>query len=372
MKNTKRRTRPQPATPEEILQELAALPKSDPTQPLTTEEGTLPSQAEFFEAARAAGVAYRRACGLASRANLDPSVAHHVRGRLFKLRHDLDARIEATLLAQFAEGSLPPSRLLKRQVFGFCKKQGVSFRLSLSTCVPTALCGGGCYAHDGRERVTSTIISGCYNTVLCGLFESGRISPEDIRPLVEKAVSLARLDQQLAARDFGFQRRARIRLAHVGEIAAFPKFANWLGSTVASLSDGSVDCIVYTRHPNVTQLDTSALIVNLTLDEASESRRKWAISGTRVVWSAWGGRLDPQADVNFLEHHDNGQHSVPAGAGHVCPVTVASVERRVCDEFACVRCFEPPGESAAAPLVVHDIEVNRVVRRPRHRSMLGE
>jgi hypothetical protein len=364
--------RAKPATFEEVLQNIAPCLEADATAPLLSVTGRLPSFTDFFATAQAAGVPYRKACGLASRKNLDAAEASEVRSRLFRLRHILDSRIEATLLMLLGSGAVSRSKLLKRQVFGFCKKQGVSFRLSLSTCVPSPLCGGGCYAHDGRERVTSTILSGCYNTLLCKLFESGDLLEEDLRPAVAKAVSLAQLDRQLAMQEFGFERRARIRLAHVGEIAAFPRFANWLGRTVADLSDSSVDCIVYTRHPKVSQLDTSTLVVNLTVDETSEKRRSWAKEGVRVVWSAWGGRLDSTAAVNFLEHHDNSQHSEPNGEGNVCPVTLASSERRVCDEFSCVRCFDHPEREARTPAEDRVFEISLPPRRTRHRSMLAE
>jgi hypothetical protein len=364
--------RGKPATFDEVLRDIGPSLEADATEPLLTPSGQLPSLNQFFATAQAAGAGYRKACGLASRKNLQAVQQREIRGQLFRLRHVLDSRIEATLFALLESGVMSPSRLLKRQVFGFCKKQGVSFRLSLSTCVPSPLCGGGCYAHDGRERVTSTILSGCYNTVLCKLFESGGLPESDLRAVVAKAVSLAQLDRQLAMQEFGFTRRARIRLAHVGEIAAFPAFANWLGRVVADLSGGSVDCIVYTRHPKVAQLDVSKLVVNLTLDETSEKRRTWARPGVRVVWSAWGGRLDSSAAVNFLEHHDNDQHSEPTGEGNVCPVTLASTEHRVCDEFACVRCFDRPDGASQSPVGNHLFEISMPPRRTRHRSMLSE
>ncbi len=91
----------------------------------------------------------------------------------------------------------------------------------------------------------------------------------------------------------------------------------------------------------VEELDVNKMVVNLAIDEASDIRRKWARKGVRVVWSAWNSKLDPSADVNFLEHHEF-THSSPQGKGQVCPATAADTERRFCDAFGCVRCFESP------------------------------
>ena len=144
---------------EQVLGGLEKIKSADPSSPLLTEGGSQVGPSELFSAAQAAGVAYRKGCGMASRKHLGPEDRRRVRNLLFRARFVLDSRIETTITELIEAGKVPISRLLKRQVFGFCKKQGVSFRLSLSTCVPTPLCGGGCYAHDGRERVTSTILS---------------------------------------------------------------------------------------------------------------------------------------------------------------------------------------------------------------------
>jgi hypothetical protein len=351
---------------------LESFLSEDSAAPLSDSRGGPLRARQLFESAQEAGRIYRTAAGFVSRKRIAKESRDRVRGWLFRARHLLDSRIEATIWDLINREELRFSRLLNRQVFGFCKKQGVSFRLSLSTCVPSRLCGGGCYAHDGRERVTSTILSGCYNTVLCEAFEQGRIAAEELVPSVRKAIHFARLDRQLSDREYGFSRRARIRLAHVGELAAFPKFANWLGETVMQISKGEVDCVIYTRHPNVSMLDTSVLVINLTIDASSENRRDWVRPGVRPVWSAWDGLLDPNAAVNFLEHHDHGQHALPQGAGNVCPVTLANTARRVCDEYACVRCFEPPcdGDHKEPPPQLFEIAVP--ARRVRHRGMLIE
>ncbi|MDG2012339.1 MAG: hypothetical protein P8J33_02470 [Pirellulaceae bacterium] len=325
----------------------------------------------LFSAVQAAGKPYRAACGFVSRKKVDPEEERLVRERLYAVRANLDRRIECTLREMFASGQIRWDKLLRRQVFGFCKKQGVSFRLSLSTCVPTKLCGGGCYAHDGRERVTSTILSGAYNTLLCEAFESGELPAPRLLPSIKKAIELAKRDAKLAEREFGFKRRARIRLGHVGEVTAFPQFVNWLGRTITDHSEGTVDTIVYTRHPSVVELDTSIVVVNLTLDKVSQNRRRWVKPGVRVVWSAWDGELDADSEVNFLEHHDHDQHSSPSGEGPVCPVTIASTARRVCDEFRCTKCFDRVGALKSEPEAYVTL-AERPKRRVRHRSHLQE
>lgn len=302
----------------------------------------------FFAAAQCEGELYRKGCGMASRKKISVEHRRNIRRHLFRSRYILDSRIENTLLDLIRSGALPVRRLLTRNVFGFCKKQGVSFRLSLSTCKPSPLCGGGCYAHDGRERVTSTILSGCYNTVLVRLWEEGRLADDALLPHISRAVELAKADAVFASKEYGVFRRPRVRLAHVGELAAFPSFANWLGQKICDVGQNEVDAVVYTRHPNVKDLDTRVLVVNLTIDASSERRRQWKKDGVRLVWSAWDGQLDSESEINFLEHHDNGVHFEPVGEGQICPVTHSSSELRFCDAFGCTHCFDKVGQSENA------------------------
>jgi len=356
---------------EGVLEGLETMNLVPPKTPLTVVGGGRVTPSDLFSAAQVAGHPYRIGCGMASRKAIEPANSRRVRALLFRARYVLDSRIEATISQLLDAGEISMSRLLKRQVFGFCKKQGVSFRLSLSTCVPSPMCGGSCYAHDGRERVTSTILSGCYNTLIAHYWESGELSGTLLQPHINRAVELAKSDADFAKKEYGSSRRARIRLAHVGELAAFPKFANWLGNAIREASDGAVDGVLYTRHPKIKDLDVKSLIINLTVDESSENRRAWARDGVRVVWSAWDGKLDPTAEVNFLEHHDNGQHAKPDGHGLVCPVTDAATEHRFCDAFHCTKCFDVPNANAAAS---EQRMHTRVIDAPRTRrqSLLHE
>jgi hypothetical protein len=359
---------------DDVLRALEKMSSKSPNSKLTN-GGKAVGVAELYKAAQAAGDAYRKGCGMASRKQLPEVSRQKVRKLLFRARYVLDSRIENTIYSLIKSGSMPVTKLLKRQVFGFCKKQGVSFRLSLSTCVPSPLCGGGCYAHDGRERVTSTILSGCYNTIIARLFDEKLIGESDLLPHVKKAVDLAKEDTKFSKKEYGHARRGRIRLSHVGELAAYPKFANWLGHAIREVSAGTVDGVIYTRHPKIKDLDTNALVINLTIDESSEGRRKWRRDGVRLVWSAWGGHLDPEAEVNFLEHHDHGQHAKPHGVGEVCPVTVATTEQRFCDAFHCTKCFDDPNDDATSNSSDHHkikghfrTRTQKMVREPKKNS----
>jgi hypothetical protein len=337
---------------------------------LEASTGGLTPPDHFFSSATAAGHSYRVVCGVASRRQLSPELRSQARTVLFRARSSLERRLENTIQEYIDRRYWSVNRLLQRQVFGFCKKQGVSFRLSLSTCVPSKMCGGGCYAHDGRERVTSTILSGCYNTVVARMWQAGRISDEQLRPHIRRAITLAVMDRDFAFKEYGHSRRARIRLAHVGEVAAFPRFANFIGAVVSNLSNGEVDTIVYTRHPKLRELDSKTLVVNLTLDDSSVDRRRWATDEVRIVWSAWNGRLSEDAEINFLEHHDHGQHAIPIGAGNVCPVTISSTSERFCDSFKCAKCFTPPNSTVPQDQEINAQRTERRSLRTRHLSML--
>jgi hypothetical protein len=349
---------------ERVLDGLERMISVSPKTPLTVEGGGRVAPSDLFSSVRIAGHPYRMGCGMASRKRIDPVNSRRVRALLFRARYVLDSRVETTVSQLLDDDSIPINRILKRQVFGYTKKQGVSFRLSLSTCVPSPLCGGGCYAHDGRERVTSTILSGCYNTIIAKRWEDGEIPDSMLLPHVERAIGLAKADARFAKSEYDIDRRARIRLAHVGELAAYPRFANWLGHNIRELSGGEVDGVVYTRHPNVCDLDKAALIINLTVDESSENRRQWATDGIRVVWSAWDGKLDPTAEINFLEHHDHGQHASPSGKGSVCPVTSTQTEHRFCDAFHCTKCFDDPlANKAVETAAVNNQPANSIQTR---------
>jgi len=141
-------------------------------------------------------------------------------------------------------------------------------------------------------------------------------------------------------------RRPRIRFAHVGEFAAFPEFANALARLVRESSDGGVDCVVYTRHPDARLLDPDLFVVLFSLDESSEDRRRFVPAAARVVRSAFGGQIIDTVDVNFLEHH-RWVHIKPVGTGNICPSTAPDTKVRTCDACRCDFCFIPKTVSSA-------------------------
>jgi hypothetical protein len=222
--------------------------------------------------------------------------------------------------------------------------------MPLSTCSPTRLCAGACYAHDVLDAVPASVVRGAVNGIIAERFEHGH---QDSRQAIlarlqlqtQRAICAAL--QEVRALGLGWTRRPYIRFSHVGEIAAFPQFANALAHQVRQLSGGEVDCVVYTRHPRARDLDPGLLVINFTLDKSSQARKSWAPPRARIVFSAFGGELSPEAEVNFLEHH-RWFHASPSGTGTVCPTTLPETKARRCDAVRCDRCFKPPAQSDTA------------------------
>ena len=128
---------------------------------------------------------------------------------------------------------------LTKAFFGYSLKQGVSLRYALVSCVPTELCGGRCYAHDGRDRDLHMVFRGCLNFSVGSRFENGKESvrheiSQKLKAACVAAVDAAREDQKRAVRE-GYSRTARIRFSHVGEIASTPNFANHLADLIHSV-----------------------------------------------------------------------------------------------------------------------------------------
>lgn len=186
------------------------------------------------------------------------------------------------------------------------------------------------------------------NGWLAGAFESGngatrKLILKELVPHARSAVRNAR--KELEALPEGFKRRAFIRFSHVGEIVYFPDFSNALAALVHEQSDGDVDCVVYTRHRNVTKLRPELWVINFTLDPSSIVRKSWAPSHARIVFSAFGGVTSNVAEVNFLEHHRHGHMPRVAGTGQICPATAPETIVRTCDSCRCNRCFVKPTQS---------------------------
>ena len=237
------------------------------------------------------------------------------------------------------------SAVLSNSFFGSSKKQGTSLRMPLTTCHPTALCAAGCYAHDVLDATPGAMVRGAMNGWLASQYEQGssRIRA-NILDRLERHCRLAIRSafKELEALPPGYKRRPYIRFSHVGEIVAYPAFANALAHQVINLSKGQVDCVVYTRHRKVALLDPKLWIINFTLDERSLNRKAWIPPHARIVYSAFGGRISPIAEVNFLEHHRHTHMAKAAGDGRICPATLPETEVRSCDACRCRRCFVPP------------------------------
>lgn len=262
--------------------------------------------------------------------------------RLFGMR----ARLEKALIEELRV-NLKCCEVMKHAsgeaFFGRSKKQGVSVRYTLTTCIPTARCGGLCYAHDGRDRAFDQVFRGALNYFLGHEYENGttRRRKEILNMLswaVDKGVAAALLDQ-IEAVSLGYQRLPRIRFSHVGEMAATPAFTNALAREVKK-RDESVQCVIYTRHPRAGLLDPSLLVVNFTLEGLADPRKRFLPAHARVVNSSWNGDINPEADVNFLEHHVQ-RIAVSKGSGSICPVTANHATTPTCDLARCQKCFLP-------------------------------
>jgi len=270
---------------------------------------------------------------------------------VFRVRVVLEQNISLALTNLVSAEGLIALDLSREPLHGYSKKQGVSIRMPLSSCVPSKVCGAACYAHDVLDAAPASVVRGAVNGAVAAWYERGDVRQrEDLlgalgRP-VRRMVEAARKDARFAAATFA--RRPRIRFAHVGEFAPFPEFANALARLVRDSSDGGVDCVVYTRHPDARLLDPDLFVVLFSLDESSEDRRRFVPAAARVVRSAFGGQITDTVDVNFLEHH-RWVHIKPIGTGNICPSTAPETKVRTCDACKCDFCFKPkPVNSAHA------------------------
>jgi len=289
-------------------------------------------------------VEYFRLCAI-SRAKRTPDDERRVADdALFRTRTVLEHSLIQSLPSWPHVDPSTISRLASR-FFGVSKKQGVSVRMPLTTCMPSALCGSGCYAHDVLDAAAPAIVRGAINGWLAEGYESGnstsrQIILDSLASPVARAVRAAVRETEQLPKDF--TRRPYIRFSHVGEIVAYPQFANALAQSVANASDLAVDCVVYTRHKKAAEVNPRLWVMNFTLDPASFDRRQWAPANARIVFSAFGGVVSDAAEVNFLEHHRHAHLPIVEGTGNVCPATLPDTQTRTCDACKCKMCFEPP------------------------------
>jgi hypothetical protein len=285
---------------------------------------------------------------------VDEGIRKNAHGKLFSIRTKLEKWFVGSALESLRTGLISPADLLDGTVFGCSLKQGISFRLPLSSCQPTAHCAGGCYAHDGLDASISTVIRGALNGAFAQHYEESAAQkrPELMEVFaipLKKAIHDSLRDSQQSS----FKREARIRMSHVGELTAYPSFANAIAGMIHDLSGGKVKCIIYTRHKDAGLLDPKLFVINFTLDDASLNRRSWAPESARIVYSAWEGQIRDDVGVNFLEHHHLA-HTASKGSGKICPATRPEATDKTCDGVKCDFCFHAPtrGEQLAAVSVL--------------------
>jgi hypothetical protein len=262
---------------------------------------------------------------------------------VFRTRVRLEDSIATAIQRHTNDSSEMPEAVFEGSIYGCSKKQGVSVRMALTSCQPTKLCASACYAHDVLDAAPASVVRGVVNWVIADAYEMRPAVREvvlnKLRPHTERAVRAAEGEvRQLAP---AWTRAPYIRFSHVGEVAAFPTFANDLARQIHRASSGRVRSVVYTRHLFASRLDPELFVVNFTLDASSEGRRAWAPPFARIVHSAFGGRVSEGAEINFLEHH-RWVHLPPVGRGNICPTTLPETITRTCDAVRCQRCFVPP------------------------------
>jgi len=277
---------------------------------------------------------------LLSRAsNRYPTYSEIAKKLVFKVRVKIERSIAKSIELSIGEGSIALEDLFDSSFFSESIKQGLSLRMPLSSCNPTSNCHWSCYAHDGMDAGRYPVIKGAINGVVARLYEDGSDALRNrILSLLQRTTETA-IRKSLRERDKAdFRREPRIRFSHVGEVAEFPQFANAFASMVNKLSNGEVQCVVYTRHQNACLLDEKLFVVNFTLDRDSEERRSWVPNNARLVYTAWDGVCDNTVAVNFLEHH-RFSHAAVRKAGSICPVTLPETQLKTCDAAKCDLCF---------------------------------
>jgi hypothetical protein len=286
---------------------------------------------------------YYTVAAVSRRRVLNPALRTQLLKQLYPLRSQIERVVVRGLNNLTSTGSVL-SLASQKSFFGVSAKQGVSIRYPLLTCIPTAECGGRCYAHDGRDRELHLLFRAALNYWVGSRYEAESTAGQELligrlSNSINHAVRAALADAEDSARA-GWHRAPRIRFSHVGEMAATPNFTNRLAREIAKRNP-VIACVIYTRHPRADRLDTSLLHVNFTLEGVDDTRRRFVPQGARIVNSAWDGRLDAAAAVNFLEHHVEKKASA-VGDGHVCPVTANHDVIKSCDSARCDLCFRPP------------------------------
>jgi hypothetical protein len=285
---------------------------------------------------------YYTLSAISRRDGLNSSSRDEILGFLYRYRSILEGAILDSFSRLKSDRELERSAYDKK-FFGVSKKQGVSIRFPLISCVPTQTCGGRCYAHDGRDRELHLVFRAALNYYVGSQFEAGsegkRIEILNrLKPALRYGVSMAQSDARAAA-EMGYVRLPRIRFSHIGEMVALPHFANALASEIKKM-DREIQCVIYTRHPSASKLDDNLFIINFTLEENADSRKKFIPPRARIVNSSWDGKVNADAEINFLEHHVEKVAEAEVDA-KICPVTASHSLIDSCDKARCVKCFVP-------------------------------
>jgi hypothetical protein len=286
---------------------------------------------------------YFALCGLSRHKYAPKDLVSRAMNEVFRVRVILERSIQDMLYGMdYADRHL--DFILNDKFYGRSKKQGISIRMPLASCEPTKRCASACYAHDALDAAPMAVVRGATNGLIALMYESGddvlqtRILNK-LRPHTLNAIKAAYKEIDLLKN--GWTRPPRIRFSHVGEIVAYPNFANALGHQVKQMSDNRVACCIYTRHSNLTKLDPHIFAINYTLDssQAISDIANTYPKYVRLVCSAFNGLLSRNVDINFLEHHP-WQHCQPNGQGNICPATLPETKKRTCDAVSCNICFQ--------------------------------
>ena len=119
------------------------------------------------------GRSYYALAALSRRKILPDKARGEAMSRLFSLRALLEQRMLESLKCSASSADIL-GYAARSTFFGRSIKQGVSIRYPLAVCVPTKLCGGRCYAHDGRDRDLQRVFRGVLNWYLGDYYQRRR------------------------------------------------------------------------------------------------------------------------------------------------------------------------------------------------------
>jgi hypothetical protein len=287
---------------------------------------------------------YFALCALSRSSSANSDLVNKAYKVVFNTRVKIENSISQSIVKSL-QGRNQINHLFSGSFFGKSNKQGVSLRLPLNACEPTSLCSNACYAHDVLDASPNAVLRGAINGVIANTFEegSGEIRIEISKLIIPHIFSAVKAAlNELENLDETFSRVAFIRFSHVGEIAAYPIFANYLAQKINEISNSKVRCVTYSRSSKAKLLNPNLWVLNFTIDEVSKERIKKAPSWARIVYSAWNGEAWDGAEVNFLEHH-RWSHSPQLGdkLAKICPATLPQSTNRTCDGNRCDICFRP-------------------------------